>query len=870
MFSHFCTALLVVVATILLLADPVPVHADTFTVNTRDDGGDETPGDGKCATAQGACTLRAAVQEANDRPGPDLILLRFGEYTLTLGGLVITSDLDIQGQAEEENGLNFPVIQMSTQIQDRVIEVSFLPVPPDRPERPQHQSGRRTRQSLPGPSVGLSDLIIRQGQAPAGSLGGAGILNASTLTLSRVTVTQNTVECMGDRDCGGAAIHNLSGAQLTAADSVVSENTLTCRQGQFQCSGGGGILNRGTMTLTRVTLSGNTVVCDGDLNCQGGAVSNLDSGRLTVEESTLSSNEVNCPTGFPVCDIGGGGIFNQATLTVASSTISSNTVTCPAMAAQCRANGGGIFNQMAELNLGNSTISGNQVLCGQSAAECDGGGIRTRGGSFQIAASTIAFNAASCGGGVRIGTGTACVPPGADGSWSNSIVARNTGGDCLGNILPAEGAVNLDSDGSCGAEVSGVDPLLDELADNGGPTPTHAIPSDSRAVDAAPLEGCPATDQRGAPRGVDGNGDESFGCDLGAYEVPPSQPSVVPRIIPAASQFGNPVQAYVQLGASFTLNEQDPRALLGHLGAFRPDILRLFRYDPAEDEYIEFTPGDEAFDFTTGRGFWLISRFGGLVEMEGTPNPATGTAFPMPDLQPGFQLVTFPFNFPLDWTGCLVDRLPQGVTQALFGYDQGYQMRDVVQPGEAYWVCNSTDQTITGFSISPLCALSPTADPSEIAGLTPKKATTQDGWRLKVSAASGPYRDTDNYIGEDRSALMGYDSLDYPDPPLLQELSLYFYRPDWSPSWPYFTSDIRSLPSRDEAPLASSPQVWDFQVWTGFASATVELRWNYAGPEGKDLTLRDLEGQKSVSMDPDGVFRFSARPGIRHFQVIAR
>src|SRR5688572_8906943 len=49
------------------------VHAANFNVNTNADGVDANPGDGICLTAQGACTLRAAIMQANASPGLDTI-----------------------------------------------------------------------------------------------------------------------------------------------------------------------------------------------------------------------------------------------------------------------------------------------------------------------------------------------------------------------------------------------------------------------------------------------------------------------------------------------------------------------------------------------------------------------------------------------------------------------------------------------------------------------------------------------------------------------------------------------------------------------------------------------------------------------------
>jgi CSLREA domain-containing protein len=50
-----------------------PAAAVAFTVDSEADGADAQPGDGICAGAGGACTLRAAIAEANLAPGPNTI-----------------------------------------------------------------------------------------------------------------------------------------------------------------------------------------------------------------------------------------------------------------------------------------------------------------------------------------------------------------------------------------------------------------------------------------------------------------------------------------------------------------------------------------------------------------------------------------------------------------------------------------------------------------------------------------------------------------------------------------------------------------------------------------------------------------------------
>jgi CSLREA domain-containing protein len=75
------TAMMFLVALALLVAianwvGPQAAHAQSsaaFTVDSSADDFDRNPGDGLCATSANACTLRAAIQEANKHAGPDTI-----------------------------------------------------------------------------------------------------------------------------------------------------------------------------------------------------------------------------------------------------------------------------------------------------------------------------------------------------------------------------------------------------------------------------------------------------------------------------------------------------------------------------------------------------------------------------------------------------------------------------------------------------------------------------------------------------------------------------------------------------------------------------------------------------------------------------
>jgi hypothetical protein len=173
--------------------------------------------------------------------------------------------------------------------------------------------------------------------------------------------------------------------------------------------------------------------------------------------------------------------------------------------------GGAIYNG-GSLTLTNVTVSGNRTS--------DKGAGIWNAGTVTANHCTVVFNDASAGaaGGGVLNQGTFTA--------RNTIFAGNlsffTAPDFAGTLTSA--GHNLIQDptgtvivGDTTGNLLGIDPELGPLADNGGPTLTHAV--GAPVIDAGNNAGAPATDQRGLPRIADGDEDGTATADIGAFEL---------------------------------------------------------------------------------------------------------------------------------------------------------------------------------------------------------------------------------------------------------------------------------------------------------------------------------------------------------------
>lgn len=284
----------------------------------------------------------------------------------------------------------------------------------------------------------------------------------------------------------------LDTAVLVKAGTTVSLSNLIIRHG-FTRKVGGGILNHGDLTLLRTVVTKNAAVSNGESSGQGGAIYNT--GALTLIQSTLSKNRAT----------EGGGIFNLGEVRVSSSTLSGNN---------SESYGAGI-ESFGNLAIVNSTFANNTAIYGA--------GIYTVA-TTAISNSTFSGNSAIIGGGIYN------AQPQAQVTVQNTISAGNIASysspDCAGTITSRDynliGDVSDCSINLAPHDITGVSADLGPLADNGGPTHTQALLSDSPAIDAGNPDGCKnnngqllTADQRVFPRPSPQQGP----CDIGSYEL---------------------------------------------------------------------------------------------------------------------------------------------------------------------------------------------------------------------------------------------------------------------------------------------------------------------------------------------------------------
>jgi len=403
-----------------------------------------------------------------------------------------------------------------------------------------------------GNRIGSGSALIDPRLMPLGDYGGTAPTYALRIDSPAIDAGDNTVansagivadqrgmERFVDHDGGGGVTVDIGAYEAAApilVDSLLDEavdtdGMISLREALAQAYAAPGfdvvrfdgslaIGGAGTLVLTLGEL-----LIDSDVDIQGFDADKLtidgnSAGRVFRVEAGVNAWMSNLTiTGGAAQD--GGGIYNVGSLSLSGVTLSGNSAVLD----------GGAVHNAGTLTAANSTISGN-------AAGRDGGGVYSDG-TTSLTNVTILNNTADSdddavgsGGGMHVVSGNAVV--------HNTVIAGNFRGsaapvddDAAGQFDPAS-SYNLIGviDGSIGLDValgsqygqigSPMDPMLGDLADNGGPTQTHAIQAGSPVIDAGSnaLAGAAGltADQRGEDRFKDALDDGIARVDIGAFE----------------------------------------------------------------------------------------------------------------------------------------------------------------------------------------------------------------------------------------------------------------------------------------------------------------------------------------------------------------
>ena len=526
------------------------------------------------------CSLREAIQAANECEGPDTITLPGNFYSMFATGTGVSNDRGDFNISDDivisGDGIGNTIIDAPLWWRDRIFMIEE------------------------GIQVEIHDLTIKGANIRAGN--GGGIHNLGNLILRNVKLEKNKAERGGGLyNAGNATLVSVQITENIAKIEPDSHGASVITHGNPTDDCGGGITNAGSLTIGDSSYIGlNEAII-------GSGICNTNGGDLTITSSWIDKNSPLTPELTTTTFIGGG-IANFSILTIEDTQITENNANF----------GGGIFSSPSsgiEMRLSGVLFENNKAIQGPRPfgwptalySGGAGGGLYLSGGNISITNTEIRRNTARNGGGLHFslpGAGTVgtisnsaiinnqaemggaalshyggadrsllitnvtiaehdvaiYVDSGENAIWltnvtlgrnriaiqahdgrifiRNTLIAGNTGTSCFletfsqissggFNIVDDHDLSCLDSRTSSDGDLVYVDlgsillgPGL--TSRDGGSTPYYPLLPGSVAIDVIDptVSTCPPDDQRGVARPIPDGGL----CDVGAYEAPPIVP----------------------------------------------------------------------------------------------------------------------------------------------------------------------------------------------------------------------------------------------------------------------------------------------------------------------------------------------------------
>ncbi|MBS0556914.1 MAG: right-handed parallel beta-helix repeat-containing protein [Proteobacteria bacterium] len=398
--------------------------------------------------------------------------------------------------------------------------------------------------SLACPLAGAASIPVTNcNDAGSGSLRSAiasaqsgDTIDLSSLTCNRIDLASGQLTILAnDLQLQGPSSSKLTIAGTNAAPVLSHAGVGTLQIDALRIADGGRCIEtNGTLSFTNSVVTG---CFQSGIKAEAG---------LTMRNSTVSNNSY---TGVLV--------FGGDT-TISGSTISAN------LGGYC----GGLYagSHAGTVRIENTTISGNKAAWAGCIAAAN----------LTIANSTIAFNPMDCGQGNGCPAETLVINSpkvtlestifANNSSVSDLVVSTGTVIDGHNNLV-TNGAQFFESGEAAPlpADTLTADPKLQPLADNGGPTFTHALGAGSPAIDAGSNSAGLMTDQRGYPR------QQGARPDIGAFEVQSSSTQASGMIGPAyTGSWYDPAQS----GHGLAVEVLNGNQFLAYWFTFSPDGTR--------------------------------------------------------------------------------------------------------------------------------------------------------------------------------------------------------------------------------------------------------------------------------------------------------